>query len=130
MSSNRCFVCRCEVSELSDNLRGRGDTLVLYLFSDTLEVCKKRSRGFNTTKSPSSTKGYKHVKLISLNAIKYVIDITDSPAAFAFICRQDNDNLYSFNIYDEEIDKATYLKVLCKQMADNACRTDTVNITY
>lgn len=130
ISSNRCLISRCEVNELSDNLRGRGDTLILYLFTDTIEVCRKRSRGFNSTKSPNNSKGYKHVKLVSLNAILYVIDITDSPTAFALVCRQEMDKLYSFNIYDEDVDKTNYLKVLCKQIADNACRTDTVNTFF
>ncbi|XP_055911417.1 protein ECT2 isoform X3 [Eupeodes corollae] len=125
VSSNRSFISKCEVTELSDNLSGRGDSLMLYLFSDTIEVCKKRSRGFNSAKSPSTTKCFKHIKLMSLNAIRFVIDITDSPRAFAILCRQDKDKLHSFTIADEEIDKVVYLKTLCKQMAENACRTDT-----
>lgn len=125
VSSNRSFISKCEVTELSDTLSGRGDTLMLYLFSDTIEVCKKRSRGFNSAKSPSTTKCFKHIKLMSLNAIRFVIDIYDSPRAFALLCRQDKDKLYSFTIADEEIDKLVYLKTLCKQMAENACRTDT-----
>lgn len=40
--------------ELSDGLSGRGDHLVLYLFSDILEVCKKRSKAFNSLKSPNT----------------------------------------------------------------------------
>ncbi|XP_036338298.1 protein ECT2 isoform X1 [Rhagoletis pomonella] len=127
VSSNRSFISKCEVTELSDSLSGRGDSLMLYLFSDTIEVCKKRSRAFNTAKSPSTTKSHKHVKLISLNAIRFVIDITDSPRAFALLCRQDKEKLHSFTLADEEIDKVVYLKVLCKQMAENACRTDTVS---
>ncbi|XP_054086250.1 protein ECT2 isoform X2 [Zeugodacus cucurbitae] len=127
VSSNRSFISKCEVTELSDSLSGRGDSLLLYLFSDTIEVCKKRSRAFNTAKSPSSTKSHKHVKLVSLNAIRFVIDITDSPRAFALLCRQDKEKLFSFTICDEETDKVVYLKLLCKQMAENACRTDTVS---
>ncbi|TMW51769.1 hypothetical protein DOY81_003150 [Sarcophaga bullata] len=125
VSSNRSFISRCEVTELTDDLSGRGDNLMLYLFSDTIEVCKKRSRGFNSAKSPGTNKSFKHIKLISLNAIRFVIDITDSPRAFALLCRQDKDKLHSFTISDEEIDKVVYLKTLCKQMAENACRTDT-----
>ncbi|XP_053956531.1 protein ECT2 isoform X1 [Anastrepha ludens] len=127
VSSNRSFISKCEVTELSDSLSGRGDSLMLYLFSDTIEVCKRRSRAFNTAKSPSATKSHKHVKLISLNAIRFVIDITDSPRAFALLCRQDKEKLHSFTIADEETDKVVYLKLLCKQMAENACRTDTVS---
>ncbi|XP_037958486.1 protein ECT2 isoform X3 [Teleopsis dalmanni] len=126
VSSNRSFICKCEVTELSDSLSGRGDSLMLYLFSDTIEVSKKRSRGFNSAKSPSAThKSHKHIKLIPLNAIRFVIDIIDSSRAFALLCRHDKDKLHSFTIADEEIDKCVYLKKLCKQMAENACRTDT-----
>lgn len=116
--------------ELSDNLSGRGDNLTFYLFSDSVEVCKKRSRGFNTVKSPSTGKSFKHIKLMTLNAIRYVIDITDSPRAFALLCRQDKDKLHSFSILDEEIDKVAYLKALCKQMAENACTADTVCVSF
>lgn len=38
VSSQRCFISRCEVTELSDSLSGRGNPLVLFLFSDVIEV--------------------------------------------------------------------------------------------
>lgn len=131
---------RCEVTELSDSLSGRGDPLVLFLFSDTLEVCKKRSRVFNNVKSPNTnslnltrsscatTKPYKHVKLMPLSTVQLVVNIVDSPRAFMLNCRElaqnAKDRQYSFNIADEEQDKLLYLKSLSKQMAENACRTD------
>ncbi|XP_053674461.1 protein ECT2 [Anopheles nili] len=137
VSSHRSFVSRCEVTELSDNLSGRGDPLVLFLFTDSLEVCKKRSRVFNNVKSPNTnslnhtrsscatTKPYKHVKLMPLSTIRVVINIKDSPRAFMLDCRElSKDRQYSFNIADEEQDKLIYLKSLSKQMAENACRTD------
>lgn len=128
VSSHRQFVSKCEVTEVTDALSGRGNSLMLYLFTDTIEVCKKRSKGFNSGKSPSATKPFKHIKLMPLNTIKLVIDITDSPRAFAVTCRHNLDNkekLYAFIICDEEVDKIIYLRSLCKQMAENACRTDT-----
>ncbi|XP_061500096.1 protein ECT2 isoform X5 [Anopheles gambiae] len=140
VSSHRSFVSRCEVTELSDSLSGRGDPLVLFLFSDTLEVCKKRSRVFNNVKSPNTnslnltrsscatTKPYKHVKLMPLSTVQLVVNIVDSPRAFMLNCRElaqnAKDRQYSFNIADEEQDKLLYLKSLSKQMAENACRTD------
>lgn len=137
VSSHRHFVSRCEVTELTDSLSGRGDSLMLFLFSDTLEVCKKRSRAFNNTKSPSTnglnstrcqtTKPYKHVKLMPLSSIRLVVNIQDSPRAFALNCRATADNkdrLHSFSICDEEKDKIVYLKSLCKQLAENACKAD------
>ncbi|KAH8278203.1 hypothetical protein KR044_002039, partial [Drosophila immigrans] len=124
VSSNRSFISKCEVNELSDSLSGRGDSLLLYLFSDSIELCKRRSRGFNTAKSPSTAKTHKHVKLISLNTIRFVIDITDSPRAFGLLQRGEKEKLYTFGIIDEETDKLVYLKKLCMTIAAHTCRTD------
>lgn len=139
ISSHRSFISRCEVTELSETLSGRGDSLLLFLFTDTLEICKKRSR-YNNSKSPNSTRGtsavkpYKHIKLIPLSSIRTLADISDSPRAFAVSLRcstniQDTskDKLYSFSISDEEVDKTIYIKSFCKQLAENACRTDAVS---
>jgi protein ECT2 len=142
VSSNRSFVSRCEVTELSETLSGRGDTLLLFLFTDTLEICKKRSRYNNASKSPngaiknsnSHAKPYKHIKLIPLTSIRTLADINDSPRAFALSLRSTSniqdiskDKLYSFSISDEEIDKTIYIKSFCKQLAENACRADAVS---
>ncbi|KAH8379568.1 hypothetical protein KR009_005596, partial [Drosophila setifemur] len=124
VSSNRSFISKCEVNELSDSLSGRGDSLLLYLFSDSIELCKRRSRGFNTAKSPSTTKTHKHLKLISLNTIRLVIDISDSPRAFGLLQRGEKEKLYTFTISDEETDKHVYVKKLCNQIAAHTCRTD------
>ncbi|XP_038117927.1 protein ECT2 isoform X2 [Culex quinquefasciatus] len=137
VSSHRHFVSRCEVTELTDSLSGRGDSLMLFLFSDTLEVCKKRSRAFNNAKSPSTnglnttrcqtSKPYKHIKLMPLSSLRLVVNIQDSPRAFALNCRATVDNkdrLHSFSICDEEMDKIVYLRSLCKQLAENACKAD------
>ncbi|XP_032587829.1 protein ECT2 isoform X3 [Drosophila mojavensis] len=124
VSSNRSFISKCEVNELSDSLSGRGDILLLYLFSDSIELCKRRSRGFNTAKSPSTAKTHKHIKLISLNTIRFVIDVTDSPRAFGLLQRGEKEKLYTFSIIDEETDKLVYLKKLCMQIAAHTCRTD------
>lgn len=140
ISSHRSFISKCEVTELSETLSGRGDTLLLFLFTDTLEICKKRSR-FNNTKSPNSTRGnssnikpYKHIKLIPLTSIRTLANIVDSPRAFAISLRSSTniqdlskDKLYSFSISDEEIDKTIYIKSFCKQLAENACRADAVS---
>lgn len=127
VSSNRSFISKCEVNELSDSLSGRGDSLVVYLFSDSMELCKRRSRGFNTAKSPSTAKTHKHLKLISLNTIRLVIDISDSPRAFGLLQRGEKEKLYTFTISDEETDKHVYVKKLCNQIAAHTCRTDAVS---
>ncbi|XP_055688265.1 protein ECT2 isoform X2 [Lutzomyia longipalpis] len=137
VSAQRSLVSKCEVTELSDQLSGRGDSLMLCLFTDNIEVCKKRSRGFNQAKSPSTTmnglnvttkvKSYKHIKLIPLSSIRFVVDIRDSPRAFALSCRlskENKDKEYYFSINEEEVDKTMYLRSLCKQLAENSCRAD------
>lgn len=146
ISSHRSFVSRCEVTELTDTLSGRGDSLMLFLFSDYLEVCKKRSRTFGSVKSPGTggingvnmsklqtTKPYKHLKLMPLSAIRFVIDVNDNPRAFAIHCRlcsDSKDRIYCFSICDEECDKIMYMKTLCRQMAENACRADAVSNNF
>ncbi|KAI4466303.1 protein ect2 [Holotrichia oblita] len=141
VSSHRSFVVKSEVIQLSssEGLSSKGNPLVLFLFSDQLEVCKKRSKAFNTLKSPntvngihknSSIKPYKHVKLMSLSTIKRVIDIKETEECqrvFSLVFRNNDElkeRLCSFVMTDEEMDKTTFLKTLCKQMATNACTAD------
>ncbi len=38
LSSHRKFLTRLDVVEMTDSLSGRGDSLTLFLFSDSLEV--------------------------------------------------------------------------------------------
>lgn len=87
VSSHRTFIGKCDVVE-RDGIHGRGDNLVLFLFNDTLEMCKKRSKAYNSSKSPSTVNGlhnlrmqckpYKHIRMISLSAVKKVINIRES----------------------------------------------------
>ncbi|XP_069354331.1 uncharacterized protein pbl isoform X4 [Maniola hyperantus] len=138
VSSHRSFVSRCEVVELSKELSGRGDHLVLFLFTDTMEVCKKRSKAFNS-KSPTngtgtmrlgSSKLYRHISLMPLSTVKCVVDIReaeDCHNVFALMCRSNQElkeKLYSFMITDETVDKSHFLRQLCRQMANTVCKPD------
>ncbi|XP_020288893.1 protein ECT2-like isoform X5 [Pseudomyrmex gracilis] len=131
VSSRRSFISKCDVMEVTEGLSGRGDHLVLFLFTDTLEICKKRSKTFNS-KSPSANlqsiklnqgKPYKHVKMLSLTSIRKVVDIRETDECqkvFALVVRNTQElkeKLLSFVIIDEEVNKAQYLETLCKQMA-------------
>ena len=113
------FLSKIEVIELggSDELCGKGYELSLYLFSDVLEISKKRhvTKGL-ILRSPSTislrsggpgatgtlnanpnpigkeagTKYFKHVKLMNLTAIKRVVDVTETQtdaSIFALVCR-------------------------------------------
>lgn len=131
--------------ELSDGLCGKGDHLVFFLFSDVLEICKKRSKAFTSAKSPNSNgaggfghttkvsnqgKSYKHVRLLSLSMIKKVVDIReteDCHKVFALMVRSNQElkeKLFSFTITDEEVHKMNYLRVMCRQMANTVCKAD------
>ncbi|XP_048005414.1 protein ECT2 isoform X2 [Leguminivora glycinivorella] len=138
VSSHRSFIARCEVVELSKELSGRGDHLVLFLFTDTMEVCKKRSKAFNS-KSPTngtstmrigSSKPYRHISLMPLSTVKRVVDIReaeDCHNVFALMCRSNQElkeKLYSFMITDDAVDKSHFLRQLCRQMANTVCKAD------
>lgn len=144
VSSNRRLISRCDVVELCDHFSGRGDSLMLFVLTDMLVICKKRSK-FHTSKSPSSTtsgkhstsgpKPFKFIKVINLSNIRIMIDLADCPRGFAMTYRPPNntniqdiskDRLAAFSISDEEIDKTVYLRSFCKQLAENACQTDPV----
>lgn len=144
VSSHRSFISKCEVNELTNtsdksnylNEREAMRPLMIFLFTDFMEICKiRKSRGSNNVKSPTGSlnvinstrhpqkQSYEHIRSIPLNAIPCVYDVKDSPRAFAITSK---DKLYSFSISDD-IDKVIYLKSLCKQLAENACRTDAVS---
>uniref|UniRef100_A0A1B6CR30 DH domain-containing protein n=2 Tax=Clastoptera arizonana TaxID=38151 RepID=A0A1B6CR30_9HEMI len=138
VSSHRNFVSRCDVIELSDGLRRKGDSLSMFLFSDVMEICKKRSKVFDTLKSPrdataiklNAPKPFKHIHLMPLSHIKKVIDIKetdDCHKSFALICKSNQDlreERYLFKMVDEDKDKIIFLKTLCRQMANTVCIAD------
>lgn len=136
VSSHRSFISKCEVNELTNYIYGKDVPVMIFLFTDCIEICKIRNKSANNIKSPTGTmnslntttrvhthhqsKAYRHNRLIPLSAIPCVYDISDSPRAFAITIK---DKLYCFNITDE-CDKICYLKSFCKQLAENACRAD------
>ncbi|XP_070169787.1 protein ECT2 isoform X5 [Polyergus mexicanus] len=149
VSSHRSFISKCDVMEVTEGLSGRGDHLVLFLFTDTLEICKKRSKAFNSLKSPNTINGlqsnklnqgkpYKHIKMLSLSAIRKVVDIRETEGyhkLFALVVRgtqELKEKFFSFIITDEEINKTNYLQTLCRQMAlaVRVADADTLLIRY
>lgn len=150
VASHRKFVSKCEVTELSNALSGRDDPLMLFLFTDYMEVCKIKKSRSNNVKSPVSNstatlsganglnggrgtlqnhhhhqKSYKHIKLLPLKSITTVCDIQDGQRAFA-LCAAQKEKVYAFNINDD-VEKCVYLKNLCKQLAEKACTPDAVS---
>ncbi|EFN72495.1 Protein ECT2 [Camponotus floridanus] len=149
VSSHRSFINKCDVMEVTEGLSGRGDHLVLFLFTDTLEICKKRSKAFNSLKSPNTINGlqssklnqgklYKHIKMLSLSTIRKVVDIRETEGyhkLFALVVRgtqELKEKFFSFIITDEEINKTNYLQILCRQMAlaVRVADADTLLIRY
>nr|XP_012233669.1 PREDICTED: protein ECT2 isoform X7 [Linepithema humile] len=149
VSSHRSFISKCDVMEVTEGLSGRGDHLVLFLFTDTLEICKKRSKAFNSLKSPNTINGlqssklsqgkpYKHIKMLSLSTIRKVVDIRETDEChkvFALVVRgaqELKEKLFSFVITDEEVNKTNYLQTLCRQMAlaVRVADADTLLIRY
>lgn len=59
--------------------------------------------------------------------------ILDCHKVFALMCRSNQElkeKLYSFAITDESVDKTTFLKQLCRQMANTVCKTDAVRLPF
>ncbi|CAG5118270.1 unnamed protein product [Candidula unifasciata] len=134
LSSNRHFVIKVDVMELSGNLSSRGDPLTLFIFSDSVEICKRRLKVLTShSKSPavnSNKKSYKHVEMISMSCIKRVVDVEEAEdccLAFGLICRdsvQAKEKLYSFTLDTDDVSKEEILTTICKNLAIVICRPD------
>lgn len=73
---------------------------------------------------------------MALNTIKRVIDIHETEECqrvFALVFRDNQElkeRLFSFTMTEEDADKTTFLKTLCRQLANNACTADAVSMLY
>ncbi|CAN7996016.1 unnamed protein product [Ixodes hexagonus] len=136
LSGHRFFVTSMDAVEVGDScLSKKGDTLVLFLFSDVLEFSRRRTKAAPSTKSPAnptsslarSYKGHKHLCLVSLFDIKRVVDLTtvddnvDVKNAFGLVLRlpdETRENLYTFVALTEQpTAKLDFLRTLCRHMA-------------
>lgn len=144
LSAHRTFIQRVEAVELADKEAGKGNnftekgcTISMILFSDALEICKKRSKYASSHKSPHGTKStqktHKHIELLPLSHIRRVLDVNETGTchkAFALLCKplmessSRLDRLYMFALAGESSDKATWLKTLCHHIATATCKTD------
>lgn len=101
LSGHRFFVASLDVVEIGESglSRNRGDTVTLFLFSDVLEVCKRRTKAA-LARSPASatlgrrglTKPYKHLCLLQLYNVKRVVELlpaeeNDVKDAFGLVLR-------------------------------------------
>lgn len=134
LSSHRQFVTRLDVTELSDDLCGKGVPLSLFLFTDSLEVCKRRTKLLNSSKSPAlyktPQKAYKHITLLPLASIKRVLNCLEAEAcrnAFGLICKTNIElieKLFRFSVDDQTKDKKPFLVTLTKNISRITCDPD------
>ncbi|XP_071838563.1 protein ECT2-like isoform X2 [Apostichopus japonicus] len=148
LSAHRTFIQRIEAIELADSHTGKGDNFTekgssvsMILFSDTLEICKKRSKYASSHKSPHTTtkpsqKTHKHIELLPLSHIRRVLDVNETEtchSAFALLCKplmessSRLDRLYMFALTIGNEAKADWLKTLCHHIATATCKTDVDN---
>ncbi|XP_063967106.1 protein ECT2-like [Lytechinus pictus] len=136
LSAHRHFITKIDVSEIGkgDSFGEKGICITMFLFSDTLEICKKRVKHGNTK---TSQKTFKHIELLNLSYIRRVLDITETDEchnAFALLCKppmvdvlERTDRLYMFAVSGDESCKTEWLKILCQHMANTTCKTDAEN---
>ncbi|KAM7013062.1 protein ECT2 [Tautogolabrus adspersus] len=134
LSSHRSLVHRVETIALGDQPCDRGEHVTLFLFNDCLEIARKRHKVINTFKSPlGQTRPpppLKHIALMPLSQIRRVLDLQDTDEcvnAFALVVRPPTEQenlLFSFKLAGEETVKSTWLRTLCRHVANTICRAD------
>ncbi|XP_053094343.1 protein ECT2 isoform X1 [Pangasianodon hypophthalmus] len=134
LSSHRSLVHRVETIALGDKPCDRGEHVTLFLFNDCLEIARKRHKVISTFKSPlGQTRPpaqLKHITLMPLSQIRRVLDLRDTEDcqnAFALVVRPPTEQenlLFSFQLAAEDTLKSTWLKTLCRQVANTICRAD------
>ncbi|XP_061593324.1 protein ECT2 isoform X2 [Cololabis saira] len=138
LSSHRNLVQRVETIALGDQPCDRGENVTLFLFSDCLEIARKRHKVINTFKSPlGQTRPpapLKHVALMPLSQIRRVLDLQDTEEcvnAFALVVRPPTEQenlLFSFQLLGEETVKSAWLRLLCRHVANTICRADSEDL--
>ncbi|XP_068175497.1 protein ECT2 isoform X2 [Antennarius striatus] len=134
LSSHRSLVYRVETIALGDQPCDRGEQVTLFLFNDCLEIARKRHKVINTFKSPlGQTRPpppLKHIALMPLSQIRRVLDLQDTEEcinAFALVVHPptEQDNLlFSFQLAGEDAVKSTWLRTLCRHVANTICKAD------
>ncbi|XP_016105570.1 protein ECT2 [Sinocyclocheilus grahami] len=101
---------------------------------DGCPIARKRHKVITTFRSPlGQTRPpaqLKHIALMPLSQIRRVLDIQDTEEcqnAFALVVRPPTEQenlLFSFQLTAEDTFKSTWLKTLCRQVANTICRAD------
>ncbi|XP_024277448.1 protein ECT2 isoform X1 [Oncorhynchus tshawytscha] len=134
LSSHRSLVHRVETIALGDKPCDRGENVTLFLFNDCLEIARKRHKVISTFRSPLGqtrpAAQLKHITLMPLSQIRRVLDLQDTEDchnAFALVVRPPTEQenlLFSFQLTTEDTMKSTWLKMLCRQVANTICKAD------
>ncbi|KAM3876220.1 protein ECT2 [Diretmus argenteus] len=134
LSSHRSLVHRVETIALGDQPCDRGEHVTLFLFNDCLEIARKRHKVISTFKSPlGQTRPpalLKHITLMPLSQIRRVLDLQDTEEcvnAFALVVRPPTEQenlLFSFQLASEETVKTSWLRTLCRHVANTICKAD------
>ncbi|ELW60915.1 Protein ECT2 [Tupaia chinensis] len=140
LSSHRSLVQRVETISLGEHPCDRGEQVTLFLFNDCLEIARKRHKVIGTFRSPHGQTrppaSLKHIHLMPLSQIKKVLDIReteDCHNAFALLVRPPTEQtnvLLSFQMTSDELPKESWLKMLCRHVANTICKADAENLIY
>ncbi|XP_045063728.1 protein ECT2 isoform X1 [Coregonus clupeaformis] len=134
LSSHRSLVHRVETIALGDKPCDRGEHVTLFLFNDCLEIARKRRKVISTFRSPLGqtrpAAQLKHITLMPLSQIRRVLDLQDTEDchnAFALVVHPPTEQenlLFSFQLTTEDTVKSTWLKMLCRHVANTICKAD------
>lgn len=119
LSANRNFLCKVDVMDMASSKATKSENLVLYLFSDSIEIAKKKSLG---TFSRSS-KQFRHIEFFSLLHCRAVVSFTDAPDMVGLLVRWPDDpeheKVLVFKLISAEPDSASvFAQQVCKQLAN------------
>ncbi|XP_046854371.1 protein ECT2-like [Xenia sp. Carnegie-2017] len=134
LSSHRCCVAKMDGFELSDVFCGKAQPVTMFLFSDSLEVTKRRSNVNKNSatsfpmKSPASKtpqRAYKHLEFIPLSQLRKVVDIIEQDEnhdLFGFMYRSSDmiERFAMLRLVSDEISKELWLEKLVNGLANAA----------
>ncbi len=135
LSAHRSFITKLDCVEVTGELTGKGNCVTLFVFSDSLEICKVKRRGralngrspVHTPRTPQ--RAYKHLEVLQFSSIKRIVNIAetrDCQRVFALITKKIDDKvekMYAFAITDD-MPKEEFVMLLSKNICTNMCRTD------
>uniref|UniRef100_UPI00358E3946 protein ECT2-like isoform X1 n=1 Tax=Myxine glutinosa TaxID=7769 RepID=UPI00358E3946 len=139
LSSQRSLVAQEEMVALGDKLCDHGESITMFLFTDCLEIARKKHRAKGGFKSPHSVHmrpSLKHLLLMQLSHIRNVVDIQETDEcrnAFGLMARSPDNvdhQLFTFGLVGEETTKDAWLQKLSRQVANTICKPDSETLIH